>query len=311
MTPLRIGTRGSRLARLQTADVARRLEARGAAVDIQIIKTAGDRDQDRAFADVGAPGIFVAEIQAALRTGTIDLAVHSYKDLPSSVPPELIVAAVPERVDPADRLLVRAGALDPSQGFLPVRWSAKIGSASARRRSLLHHLRPDLEISLLRGNLPTRVRRLQSGEFDAILLAAAGLLRLDRRGLEDPEFALPRPGIEEIRLDPEVFVPAPSQGALAIEVRSADAATRAWVEPLDDAAAHRAVRAERALLARVEGGCQVPFGCWCRCLSSGELELSAYLDRNGEVRRVSSRHDDPLVLAEEVWAKLQAGGTAS
>lgn len=308
---LRVGTRGSRLARLQTGDFVRMLTEKGHEVVTDIIKTAGDRDQDRAFADVGAPGIFVVELENALMDRRVDVAVHSYKDLPSKNPAELMVACIPERVDAADRFLVREGAYDPSMGFLPVRKGGRIGSASARRQALLRHMRPDLEICLLRGNLPTRVRRLQEGEFDAILLAAAGLFRLDRGAERDPSIALPRGGIQEIRLDPEQWVPAPSQGALAVQIRAADRAVRAAVEPLDDAAAHRAVNAERALLARVEGGCQVPFGAWCRTRDDGGLELFALLEIDGRLLRTRRQGLDPQDLALESWKALQAGGDPS
>lgn len=305
---IRVGTRGSRLARLQTGDFVRLLTERGHEVATELIKTAGDRDQDRAFAEVGQPGIFVVELENALLDRRVDIAVHSYKDLPSRSPEALIVTCVPERVDPADRLLVREACFDPSQGLLPVRQCGRVGSASARRQALLRHTRPDLEICLLRGNLPTRVKRLQEGEFDAILLAAAGLFRLDRGAERDPEVALPRPGILEIRLDPVQWVPAPSQGALAIQVRAGDSALREALVPLDDHSAHRAVRAERALLARVEGGCQVPFGAWCRALDNGGLELFSLLEKDGRLLRTRRTGGDPRALALESWEALQAGG---
>ncbi len=279
---LRLGTRGSRLALAQSGDVARMFEARGHEVEVQVIKTTGDRDRDRAFVEVGAPGVFVIEIEQALVAGSIDVAVHSYKDLPSKSPAELVVAAVPERVDAADRLLIRPEAHEPGQGLIPVRRDGVIGTASARRQALLRHFRPDLRAELLRGNLPTRVARVRDGDFDATLLAAAGLMRLDRTAAtRDPSVALDRGGIAEVRLDPAVFVPAPSQGALAIQVRRDAAIVRAEVEALDDVAAHRAVRAERALLALVEGGCQVPFGAWARAVDGGLLEMMALLEREG------------------------------
>jgi len=305
---IRIGTRGSRLARTQTGDVARLLAARGHEVEIVFIKTAGDRVQDRAFAEVGAPGIFVAEIEAALLEGRIDLAVHSYKDLPSKGPEQLIVAAVPERLDPADRLLARPGTIG-RDGVVPLPAGARVGSASARRRALLQHYRPGLEIKLLRGNLPTRVDRLRRGDFDAILLAAAGISRLDRAGAADPALALDRSGVEERRLDPALFVPAPSQGAIAVQVRRDDAATRAAAEELDDAAAHRAVRAERALQARVEAGCQVPFGAWCRAVE-GALVLTAVLEQAGRLTGAEARGSDPAEIAAAAWDELQRGGRA-
>lgn len=309
---LRLGTRGSRLALAQSGDVARMFEARGHEVEVQVIKTTGDRDRDRAFVEVGAPGVFVIEIEQALVAGSIDVAVHSYKDLPSKSPVELVVAAVPERVDAADRLLVRPEAHEPAQGLIPVRRDGVVGTASARRQALLRHFRPDLRAELLRGNLPTRVAKVRDGVFDATLLAAAGLMRLDRTAAtRDPSVALDRGGVVEVRLDPAVFVPAPSQGALAIQVRR-DAPVRAEVEALDDVAAHRAVRGERALLALVEGGCQVPFGAWARAVDGGLLEMMALLERevDGAPRlvRAVGRGSDPEALAASMWQELQHGG---
>jgi len=309
---LTLGTRGSRLALAQSGDVARQLAARGHEVEVRVIRTSGDRDRDRAFIEVGAPGVFVVEIEQALLAGEIDVAVHSYKDLPSRSPAALVVAAVPERVDCADRLLIRPGAHEAARGLIPVREGGVVGTASARRQALLRHFRPDLSTALLRGNLPTRVAKVRDGAFDATLLAAAGLMRLDRSAERDPAVALDRSGVVEVRLDPAVFVPAPSQGALAVQVRRDDAGVRAEVEALDDAAAHRAVRAERALLALVEGGCQVPFGAWARATEAGELLMTALLEREvgGRPRlvRAEMRGAAPQALAEAMWQELQSGG---
>ena len=157
---LRIGTRGSALARAQATDVARRLEAHGHSTETIIISTEGDRVTDRGFTEVGAFGIFVREIEAALLDGRVDVAVHSYKDLPSRSPDGLVIAAVPERVDVADVLLTRPIATAAERGMLPLRDGAQVGTSAARRQALLRSLRPDLEIGMLRGNVPTRVRAL-------------------------------------------------------------------------------------------------------------------------------------------------------
>jgi hydroxymethylbilane synthase len=284
--------------------VAARFEEAGTSAEIVVVETQGDRVQDRAFAEVGSPGVFVAEIEAALLDGRVDVAVHSYKDMPSESPPELVVAAVPERMDPADRLLAHPDKLDDDGE--PVR-GARIGTASARRAALLRHARPDVEIGLLRGNLPTRVRKALDGTFDAIVLAAAGLDRIDRAAADKPELALSREGIVERRLDPEVFVPAPSQGALALQARRADEATRRALAALDDEHVHAAVQVERALLARVEGGCQVPFGAWCRHLDDGRLELRAVLEREGTLFRAGEIGTEPRGLVEAAWSKLTEG----
>ncbi len=302
---LRIGTRGSRLALAQARMVARMLADHGCESELVVIKTAGDLDRGRAFAAVGAPGVFVREIETALLENRVDVAVHSFKDLPSQSPAPLMVAAVPERVDPADRLLARAAAAAPEWRPLPLRRGVLVGSASARRRALLYHLRPDLRVELLRGNLPTRVRRVAAGDFDATLLAAAGLIRLDRE--EDANDDLDRSGLFEVRLDPEQFIPAPSQGAVAVQVRRDDLAARDVASKLDDVAAHRAVRAERVLLARVQGGCDQPFGAWCRESADGRLRMTSFLERGGGLVFAEDEADDPEDLAGRVWDELQSG----
>lgn len=307
--PLRLGTRGSRLALSQSTWVAEQLRARGHRVELVTIRTEGDRVQDRAFAQIGQPGVFVRELERALLDGRVDLAVHSYKDLPSAMPEGLVIAAVPERVDVADRLLIRPGAHAPhADGFLPLTPGARVGTASARRTALLHHFRPDLEVGLLRGNLPRRIEKLLDGEHDAILLAAAGLERMDRDG------GLDRGDLVEIRLDPERFVPAPSQGALAVQVRGASDAERAVAE-IDDPVAHRAVRAERAVLARVEGGCHLAFGAYCRQPAAqnsaaqnsngAELDVVAVLGSERRVARAEGRGIDAESLAERLVRELR------
>ncbi len=305
---IRIGTRGSRLALTQTRMVAAMLARHGHESEIVIIKTAGDSDHIRPFAQVGEPGVFVREIETALCEERVDLAVHSYKDVPSKSPERLVIAAVPERVDTADRLLVRAESAVPGLLPLPLRPNAKIGTASARRLSLLKHLRPDVTTELLRGNLPTRVRRVVAGDFDATLLASAGLTRLDREAEKDPEQRLDRTGIHEVRLDPEVFIPAPSQGAVAVQVRRDDAGALAAAAQIDDVPAHRAVRAERALLVRVEGGCQVPFGAWCQALPDGRLRMTAFLERGGTMFFGEATATDPEEVAATIWDGFERGG---
>lgn len=312
---IRLGTRGSQLARAQSGWVADLLRQRGHEVEMVVVKTKGDLQLDRAFAQIGQPGVFVREIEIALEEQRIDLAVHSYKDLPSIGPEGLSIVAVPERLGAADRLLFRPEARAGSPGPIPLKQGARVGTAAARRQALLHDMRPDLQVEMLRGNLPRRVQRLLDGDFDAILLAAAGLDRLDRLG------ALPRDGVEEIDLDPSVFVPAPSQGALALQVRSDDAETGAAVAALDDVAAHRAVRAERRLLELVEGGCHAAVGAWCRDLSHdaeaatdvGSLQMIAMAGIEGDanagssrsVRYARDRGDDPIELAERIARVLK------
>lgn len=350
---LRIGTRGSRLARYQTGEVARRLAELGHEVETRIVRTSGDRKQEVPFAQVGPAGVFVVELERALLESRIDLAVHSYKDLPSESPRELVVAAVPERVDPADVLLVREDAwrddaphaAGPIDLALPLGRGARVGTASARRQAWLRGMRPDLSIEMLRGNLPTRLRKLGERRHDAILLAAAGLDRLARQEQQErqeqhghaareasretpreatgerPPEPLPLGGIRRMRLDPARFVPAPSQGAIAVQTRRDDDAVREAVAALDHEPAHRAVRAERELLRLVEGGCSLPFGAWCREAGQDEqedkgeaggdgrpaapLSLLAMLGTPSGLLRFRAAGDDPLELARVIWKDLR------
>ena len=303
---LRLGTRGSALALAQSGTVARALEGLGAEVELVRIETAGDADQARPFAEIGEPGVFVRALERALADGRIDLAVHSYKDLPSRSPSELAVAAAPERADPRDRLLVRASAFEAGAPALPLADGARVGTSSARRAALLRDLRPDLATLLLRGNVDTRLAKVERGDYDAILLAAAGLDRLAAGG-----GALPSPALRAVDLDPARFVPAPAQGALALQVRAADRATAELVARLDHAPTHRAVRAERHLLALVEAGCQAPFGAFARpAAGAGDLELFAVLERDGRLLRARAAGAEPEALARANFEALLAEGAA-
>jgi hydroxymethylbilane synthase len=244
---LRIGSRGSQLALWQANHIAALLRAQGHAVEIEIIKTTGDRLQEIAFAEVGSKGMFTKEIEEALAVGRVDLAVHSLKDLPTELPEPFALAATPRRADPRDAFVSVKYA---SLAFLPQ--GARVGTSSQRRRAQLKALRPDIEAIEFRGNVDTRLRKLAEGQVDAILLAAAGLDRLERTEW-----------VSE-RLDPKDFCPAAGQGALGIETRKDDAASIAAVAFLDDTDTRFAVTAERAALAALGGGCQVPIGVHCR-----------------------------------------------
>jgi hydroxymethylbilane synthase len=244
---LRIGSRGSQLALWQANYIAGLLREQEHSVEIRIIKTTGDRLQEVTFAQVGSKGMFTKEIEEALVGGSIDLAVHSLKDLPTDLPSPFTLAATPLRVDPRDAFVSvkyeNLAALPPG---------ARVGTSSQRRRAQLRALRPDIEAVEFRGNVDTRLRKLSEGQVDAILLAAAGLDRLEKTEW-----------VRE-RLDPKDFCPAAGQGALAIETRKSDAATIMAVQFLDDAATRFAVTVERAALAALGGGCQVPIGIHCR-----------------------------------------------
>ena len=308
---LRIGTRGSHLARIQAGNAAARLARLGHETEIVAISTAGDRSSAPTFAAIGPQGVFVREIEQALLDGAIDVAVHSHKDLPTVSPDELTVAAIPERRDPSDALIMRgdralrAGAARAGS-LLPVPEGALIGTASVRRQVWLRHFRPDLRAESLRGNVLTRIRRLREGSYDAILLATAGLDRL-RSGAVGGESPLDLDGLEVVRLDPEVFVPAPAQGALGFQCRRSDDRVREVLNRLDHAPTREAVDAERTLLARLEGGCELAFGAWCRNdPARNESVMVAMVERDGEVRRAAGRGADASTLAEDQWRALSA-----
>ena len=314
---LRIGTRGSHLARIQAGNVAARLARLGHETEIVPIATAGDRSSAPTFAAIGPQGVFVREIEQALLDGAIDVAVHSHKDLPTVSPDDLAVAAVPERRDPSDALVVRAdlAAAAPPGSLLPVPDGALVGTASVRRQVWLGHFRSDLRAESLRGNVLTRIRRLREGRFDAILLATAGLDRL-RSGSVEGGPALDLDGLSVVRLDPEAFVPAPAQGALALQCRRSDEGVREALAALDHPRTRATVGAERDLLARLEGGCELAFGAWCAHesgSSGGESVMVAMVERDGEVRRGVARGPDPSNLAEDLWRILASApaGAAS
>lgn len=245
MVTLRIATRGSELALWQAHAVGRWLEAGGCATELCIVKTTGDRIQDVPLSRIGDKGLFTRELDAALLEGHADLAVHSLKDVPTRLPEGLALAAVTERADPRDVLLLAGGAAGSLDG-LPA--GARVGTSSLRRRAQLAARRPDLHVADLRGNLNTRLAKLDAGEHDAIVLAAAGV---DRLGWADR--------VAE-RLDAPAWLPAAGQGALAVVIRAVRADVAERLRPLHHAATAAATAAERALLRALEGGCQVPIG---------------------------------------------------
>jgi len=294
---LRIGSRGSQLALWQANHVAGLLRDAGHEIEIEIIKTTGDRLQEVTFAQVGSKGMFTKEIEEALADGRVDLAVHSLKDLPTELPEPFVLAATPERVDPRDVLVsVRYRSL----AELPR--GARVGTSSQRRRAQLKAVRPDVEAVEFRGNVDTRIRKLEEGQVDAILLAAAGLDRLDKTEW-----------VRE-RLEPKHFCPAAGQGALGIETRIGDAATLEAVRFLDDQATRFAVTVERAALAALGGGCQVPIGIHCRPVSDYLVEIFAVVatPETGAAVRVyfTERLDsiNPAELGRTVAEKLMAAG---
>ncbi len=254
-TTLLIGTRGSRLARWQSNWVAERLcdLHPGLRTKLVEIKTEGDRDRNSPLAAIGGVGLFTKEVQKAVLEGAVDVAVHSLKDLPTQELGELTLAAVPAREDVADALIA-----PQHQRLQALPAAARVGTSSPRRRAQLLYLRPDLEVVTLRGNVETRLNAVLQGQLEAVVLASAGLRRL---GLERQ--------ITQ-RLGPPEFLPAVGQGALGIECRRDASAVLALLEPLDDPASRRAVQAERAALARLQGGCALPVAAWARDVDAGE-----------------------------------------
>ncbi len=294
-----IGSRGSQLALWQANWVKAELERHGHAVEVQVIKTTGDHVADVPLAKVGAKGLFTKEIEEALLARRVDLAVHSLKDLPTTLPDGLALAAVPKREDPRDVLVVRDAARGGRRlAELPA--GARVGTSSLRRSAQLLHARPDLDVQPVRGNLDTRLRKLDAGDFAALLLAAAGLRRL---GLESR--------ISEY-LELEVMCPAIGQGALGIEARAEDRATLEALARLDDRAARLETAAERALLAALGGGCQVPFGGSARLAPNGRLRLLGVVASPDGRRlfRASGEGSDPAELGTRVAQQLLRDGAA-
>jgi len=295
MPTLRIGSRGSQLALWQANHISALLRARGHEVEVEVIQTTGDKITDVALAMVGTKGMFTKEIEEALAAGRVDLAVHSLKDLPTELPSGFEIAAVTKREDARDAFCSR---LYSTIQDLP--HGARIGTSSLRRQAQLKAIRPDLDIHPLRGNVDTRLRKLEQGEYDAIILASAGLKRLGKTEL-----------VKQI-IPPEIMCPAAGQGALAIEIRDGDAATRQHLEFLNDPAARAATTSERALLSRLGGGCQVPIGAFAE-MRGGKLHLEAIVaDPDGSKLLRESRDgdlNDPEKLGNDVGQTLLSRGS--
>jgi hydroxymethylbilane synthase len=290
---LRIGSRGSQLALWQANHIKTLLEQRRHTVEIEIIKTTGDKITDVALAQVGTKGMFTKEIEEALAAKRVDLAVHSLKDLPTEISAGFEIATITAREDPRD---VFCSSRYNSFDELPNR--ARVGTSSLRRQAQLKALRPDLDIRPLRGNVDTRLRKLEVGEYDAVILAAAGLRRLDKKEYLRQEFSATQ------------MCPAAGQGSLAIEIRKDDSAVRQHVTFLDNPAACLTTTCERALLKCMGGGCQVPIGALA-VLIDGRLHLEAIVAHpdGTEVLRESGDGNDPVQLGEAVGkALLRRGG---
>jgi hydroxymethylbilane synthase len=300
---VRLGTRGSRLARWQTEHVIARL--RDVRPDVRCepvtFSTLGDRVPDVALPRVGDRGLFTRDLEEALREGAIDAAVHSLKDLPTEMPPGLHLGAVLERADPREVLVTPGGT---TLDRLPR--GARIGTSSVRRRSQLLGLRPDLTVVDIRGNVPTRVDKVMRGDYDGTLLAFAGLQRLGLLEVASEVF------------DPDAMLPAPGQGALAVQVRADDTDAIALVSPLDHRASRLATAGERGVLSALHGGCQAPLGTAAAWAAPDELRIAAVVAAfdgatsvRAAIRGTVHTEPDAVALAERVAAHLLSRGAAA
>jgi hydroxymethylbilane synthase len=296
--PLRIGTRASALALWQAEHVAGRIRAQSDAPPVELvhIETEGDKIQDVALSRLPGKAFFTKELEAAIQDGRVDLAVHSLKDVETVMPEGLVLGAILEREDPRDALVARPGLRLDS---LPA--GSRVGTSSLRRAAFLRRWRPDLEVADLRGNVPTRLRRLDDGDYDAIVLAAAGLKRLGLGERITDYFPF------------SVLLPAVSQGAIAIQLRQDDAETGHWIESLDHLDTRLATTAERALLREVEGGCQVPLGAHAT-IRDGGMNLAATVAALDGSRAVAGVIDgapgDAVALGRGLAGDLLGRGAA-
>jgi hydroxymethylbilane synthase len=283
---IRLGTRGSRLAVIQSESVAVSLRARGAAVEIVVIRTSGDRLAQVALADFGGKALFVKEIEEALLAGQVDVGVHSLKDMPSELPDTLTLGAFPLREDPCDVLL---GRRDGGWDALPA--GAVVGTSSPRRRAMVLTRRPDLRTEPIRGNVETRLEKLRAGAYDALIMAAAGLKRL---GLSPPHCT---------PLDPAEFVPAVGQGVLAVEARQADRELLELLRGVDDTRTRLAALAERAFLARLGAGCHTPVAAHAR-LDGETLVLTGVVSSPDGATMLRASTGGPAAAGERLGVAL-------
>jgi hydroxymethylbilane synthase len=296
--PIRIGSRGSILARWQAEFVRKQLfRLTGVEAEIIIIKTTGDKMQQSPLAQIGGKGIFIKELEEALLEETVDLAVHSVKDIPTETPGRLHFPAVCRRDDVRDCLVSHTGTI-----LANLKRGARVGTSSLRRQAQLRHYRPDLDLRDLRGNVDTRLRKVESGEYDAIVLSKAGLDRLGwSQKITEP-------------LSTEISLPAVGQGAIAIETRVSDRDADEILSKLDDMETRTAIIAERALLSALQGGCQVPLGAWAR-VERTELVMEAVVcsvDGTQYVReKATAPPDQAAQLGEHLARVLAEGGARS
>ncbi len=294
MALIKIGTRGSDLALWQANFVKSELEKMGCEVEINIIKTQGDKIQHLSFDKLEGKGFFTKEIEEALLNESVDLAVHSHKDLETNQPEGLEIVAVSDRENPSDILLIQKDAYDPSKQ-LALKEGAVVGTSSARRKALLNAFRSDIEIKDLRGNVPTRIDKLRQGNYDAIVLANAGVSRLE---IDLSEFQV------EV-LKPQDFIPAPAQGVLGLQIRVNDEKTRKYVSQMNNAEVKSIINIERGVLNKLNGGCQLPLGVYAEKID-GKFEVwTALGQEDGSLKRLQSTFISEEGAADAIVAELK------
>jgi hydroxymethylbilane synthase len=291
-----IGTRGSKLALWQAYNLQDKLSSIGQESELLIIKTKGDKIQDLSFDKIEGKGFFTKEIEDALLDRSIDIAVHSLKDLPTNHPEGLVIAALSEREDCSDLLIISQDALDTDE-VLSLKKNAIVGTSSVRRKSQILSLAPQVTVKDLRGNVPTRIAKLADGHYDAIILASAGVNRLE---IDLSEF-------KTIRLNPVEFVPAPAQGVIAYQVNEKDPELRKLLAKIHQKQVSKSTNIERKVLNLMEGGCQMPLGVHCKIDNSGYYHVYAAFSArpNEELKRVNISRNTNQNLAEDIVQQLK------
>ncbi|MBK21554.1 MAG: hydroxymethylbilane synthase [Flavobacteriales bacterium] len=294
MALIRIGTRGSDLALWQANFVKSKLQNLGCKVEIRVIKTKGDKIQHLSFDKLEGKGFFTKEIEDALLDKSIDLAVHSHKDLETNQPDGLEIVAVSDRENPSDMLLIKKNAYDPTKQ-LALKENATVGTSSARRKAMLSAFRSDLKIKDLRGNVPTRIDKLREEDYDAIVLANAGVSRL-KIDLSDFQVEI---------LKPQDFVPAPAQGVLGLQTRSEDEETKKYVSKINNPDVKSIVNIERSVLKKLDGGCQLPLGVYAEKISKKYEVWAALGQEDGSLKRVQSSFESEHDAADSIVHALK------
>ena len=292
---IRIGTRGSQLALWQAHYTQRQLQAIGVTSELVVIKTQGDKIQHLSLNKLEGKGFFTKEIEDALLRGDIDMAVHSMKDLPTTSVEGLVITAVSYRENPADCLVINKESR-VEEALFQLKKGAVVGTSSARRKAQMLDFRPDIQLKDIRGNVPTRLDKLKKGDFDAILLAAAGLIRLE---MDLADFYV-------LRFNPKEFVPAPAQGVLAFQTTTKDKNTRRILKQLHHTEVAAVTNVERSILKMVDGGCHLPLGVYCERDAAGNFHVWAAKAEtwNGKVKRVRRSQSTKYELAEKVVTAL-------